>query len=103
MNEPNNSLIETLKNRLKTVKHPAIDHTLSDLGILKIKDINFEEKNVSIALAFPFPTIPIADQLIKSVCDIIKENEFTCNVETTVMNPQEKQRFLQMEQTAWTG
>jgi metal-sulfur cluster biosynthetic enzyme len=103
MNESTISRIEQLKNKLKTVKHPAIDHTLSDLGILKIKDTIFEEKNVSITMAFPFQNIPIADQLIKSVCDIVKESEFKCNVKTTVMKPQEKQRFLQMEKTAWTG
>jgi len=47
------------------VKHPAIDRTLTELGILK--DITVEGDTVFVTLAFPFPGIPIRELLVESV------------------------------------
>jgi len=89
----------TLIRKIKTIKHPTINHILFNLGILK--NIESKDGTIEITMAFPFPNIPIADQLIASVCNPIKEKGFDFTVETTVMNPDEGQRFLQMEQQAW--
>jgi len=101
MSEITPEIQQQLEKKIKAVKHPSINHTLFDLGILKT--ITFSENMVNVIFAFPFPNIPIADQLINSICDPIKESGLTCTVETTIMGPEEKQQFLQMEQSAWTG
>jgi len=88
-----------LLNRIKTVKHPAINHTLFDLGILK--SIEFNGNTAKIIMAFPFKRIPIADQLINSICILLKEKGFNCDVETTTMTVEEQQQFLEMEKAAW--
>lgn len=101
MNNSDTSAHEELMEKVKSVKHPAINHTLFDLGILK--SINLSADTAQITMAFPFPNIPIAEQLINSICSPIKEEGITCTVETTVMTPEERQRFLGMEKAAWIG
>ena len=54
---------EHVKKILEKVKHPEIDANLIELGM--IKDIKVEENKAKIALAFPFPGIPIRDMLIE--------------------------------------
>ena len=56
---------KSIRNMLKEVKHPAIDRSLLDLGV--IKEIAVKEGKVLITMALPFPNIPIIDQLIGSI------------------------------------
>jgi len=56
---------ENIRKAIAGIKHPAIDHTLLDLRI--IKDINIENDKAKIVLTFPFPNIPIRDYLINSL------------------------------------
>ena len=92
---------EDIIEEINKIKHPAIDLSLKELGILK--NVSLKEDTFFITLAFPFANIPIADELINSVCKPVKEMEFKCSVETTIMNEQEKQDFLRKEGAAWTG
>ncbi len=96
--EKNKEEIIRLVNK---VKHPAVDMTLKDLGMLK--DISFKEDTFFILLSFPFPNIPIKDQLTESVCEPVKKSDFKCIVETVIMSEEEKQDFLQKEGQAWKG
>ena len=92
------------ENVIKTVneiKHPAIDLTLKELGILK--DVSFKEDTFFVLIALPFANIPIKDQLIESVCKPVKQLNFKCSVETKIMNEEEKQDFLKKEGQAWKG
>lgn len=81
------------------VMHPAIDRNLVDLGI--VKDIEVENDNATIIFAFPFPNIPIADQLISSVQFPLEKLGLKVEYEITTMNQQEVQAFMAMEQAAW--
>ncbi len=90
---------EAVRNALTQVKHPAIDRTLMELGILK--DIAVEDGKVTITLAFPFPGIPIADLLVNSVREPVEKLGANVEVKTTVMTAEELQAFLAMEQEAW--
>lgn len=92
---------EDVVDEINKIKHPAIDLTLKELGILK--EITFKEDTFFITLSFPFANIPIKDQLIESVCKPVKEMDFKCSVGTMIMNEQEKQDFLRKERSAWTG
>jgi len=92
---------EDVQNALAKVRHPEIDRTLLDLGM--IKEISVEENKVTIIMAFPFPNVPIADYLISSVKDPIEKLGAEVDVKTTVMSQEELERFFAMEQEYWKG
>lgn len=92
---------QNLRQVLSKVKHPAIDHTLIELGILK--SITIKNGKAELVLAFPFLGIPIKDILINSVQEPIEKMGIEVEVKTTVMNQKELQKFLTMEQEAWKG
>ena len=83
------------------VKHPAIDLSLAELGI--VKEIAVAGNKVDITMAFPFAGIPIEAQLINSVRAPVENLGAEVEVKTTLMNPEEVQKFLALEQQAWKG
>ena len=87
---------EKVCRAVEQVKHPAIDRTLVDLGILK--DITVNGRNVTITMVFPFAGIPIEDQLVASVRAPIEKLGVKVEVEITVMSEKERRAFLTMEQ-----
>ncbi len=56
-----------------------------------------------VTVAFPFPNVPIADHLINSVKTELDGLGVVSAVKTTVMTPEEVQRFLAMEKEHWKG
>jgi ATP-binding protein involved in chromosome partitioning len=92
---------QDVRKVLALVKHPMIDRSLLDLGI--IKEIRVESDKIEITLAFPFPNIPIEDHLIDSVREPITKLGAEVELRLTVMNQEELQKFLAMEQEAWKG
>lgn len=94
-------LEQEVRQTRSKIKHPAIDRTLIDLGILK--DIIIRNDKIEIILAFPFPNIPIKDHLINSVREPIEKLGVEVEIKATVMNQEKLQRFLAMEQDAWKG
>ncbi|MEA2103593.1 MAG: metal-sulfur cluster biosynthetic enzyme [Candidatus Cloacimonadota bacterium] len=89
------------KEIIEGVKHPAIDHTLYDLGI--IKSYNIKENVAQIIMALPALNIPIVDMLIQSFEQPLSEFNYEVNVEKVVMTQKEVQKFFAMEQSAWKG
>ena len=90
---------EAIKNALKEVKHPAIDSTLFDLGI--IKDIKIKDRKVIITLAFPFENIPIKENLISSVKKPLDKLGIGTEIKITTMDNKEVKKFLAAEQSYW--
>ncbi|MDP8214750.1 MAG: iron-sulfur cluster assembly protein [Candidatus Euphemobacter frigidus] len=90
-----------VRKALDQVKHPAIDLTLVELGI--VKEVSVIGNSVTITLAFPSAGIPIENRLINSVREPVEELGGEVEVKTTLMNPEEVQKFLAMEQEAWKG
>ena len=86
---------------LSKVMHPAIDHSLLDLGI--VKNVKLMDETVGLEFCFPFPNIPIADQLINSIEQPIQNLGLLCVYKETIMNEQEKARFIKMETQSWKG
>ncbi len=86
---------------IREVRHPAIDHTLLDLGI--IKNVSTDGDTVYITFAFPFPNIPIVDTLIRRVSGPLEALGARAVFDMVLMTEEEKARFLRMEQEAWTG
>ncbi len=92
---------DKIRNIIKNIKHAAIDRTLADLGI--IKDITIEGEKVSVTLAFPFAKIPIKEYIIMSVKAPLEKLGVKVKIETTVMNKEETQKFLETEAMYWKG
>lgn len=86
-------------NLLAKVKHPAINRTLRELGI--IKDISIKDNKVLITMALPFPNIPIIGQLVSSIKEPIEKLGVEVEVKQTVMNQEGLQAFLKMEEDGW--
>jgi len=86
---------------LDEVKHPAINRTLRELGI--IKGLSIKDNKVLITMALPFPNIPIIDQLVSSIKEPIEKLGVEVQVKQTIMNQKELQAFLKMEVDGWTG
>lgn len=83
------------------VMHPAIDLSLTELGI--VKDIDTEENEVDVLFAFPFAGIPIADKLINSIGDVVKAHDAEFKYEVVVMTDAERAEFMKLEQANWKG
>jgi len=92
-------LEKDVRKVLEQIKHPAINSTLIDLGI--IKEISTKENKVTIIIAFPFPNIPIGDYFVNSVREAIEKLGAKAEIKITIMNQEEQKRFLAMEQENW--
>jgi len=77
-------------------KHPLIDCTLYELGIICKPEI-FGEKTVIVTFVFPFQNIPIKDKLIAAVEKTSSEFGYKLEYVVRYMNDQEKQHFLALE------
>lgn len=92
---------EKVLDAISQVMHPAINLSLSQLGI--VKNVNAAENKVDVLFAFPFPNIPIAEQLIGSIARVVTAEGLEFSYEIVIMTEEEKQRFLQLEASAWKG
>ena len=89
------------RKAIAEVKHPAIDCTLVELGI--VKDIKVKNDKVVVTIAFPVPNIPIRDMIVNSVREPIAKLGAECEIKETIMNQQEREAFLDKEQKNWKG
>ncbi len=92
---------EQLTDTISVIKHPAIDLSLQELGI--VKEVKIEENKVTVIFAFPFPDIPIGDQLINSIGNPVKNLGYNFDSKIVIMTEAEKQKFLELEASAWKG
>ena len=97
----NNFSEEYIRKEVANVKHPMINCSLVELGI--VKNIEIKKETVIITMAFPFLNIPIADYLVEIVKESIEEIEAPVEIETVVMNKEELQKFLVLEKENWKG
>jgi len=84
---------------LADIKHPFIDCSLIELGI--VKNITVNDSNVIVNFALPFPNIPIKDNLITSIKKALEELGAKLEVKITTMTQEERQRFLDLEKENW--
>ncbi len=88
---------------IEEVQHPAINASLTTLGILQNVDIIPEENKVTATFAWPFEGIPIRDMLINSVSQSLKNLNITFEFDEKIMSEGERQKFLQIEKANWKG
>ena len=83
------------------VRHPEIDHTLVELGM--IKDIAMEADRVILTMAVPFLGIPIKDYLVHSLQEAVTKLGVEIEVKVTEMNQEERHAFMAMARAGWIG
>jgi len=75
---------EEIRRAVAKVRHPEIDHTLVELGM--IKDIAVRDDKVILTMALPFLGIPIKDYFVDSVQEAVTKLGVEIEVELTEMN-----------------
>jgi len=95
----NNFSEEYIRGEVANVKHPTINCSLVELGI--VENIEIKTGKVIITMAFPFPNIPIEDYLVDNVRESIEEIDSAIEIETVVMSKEELQKFLALEKENW--
>ena len=84
--------IEKIKKTLKKTKHPEFDKNLIELGM--IRDIEIRKNKIIVVLVLPFLHVPIREQLLKIIKEIIKENfDIVPLIKIKEMNQKEKKKF----------
>lgn len=91
-----NPVIEAISK----VMHPAINCSLTELGILQDVEI-YGENTVIATFVFPFQKIPIKEKLIGSVEQAAKKIGYNLEYIVRYMNENEKKRFLELETKNW--
>ncbi len=85
---------------ISKVMHPAINCSLTELGI--VKDLEIYDENIVIAtFVFPFQKIPIKEKLIGSVENTVKNLGYNLEYIVRYMNEEEKKHFLELEKSNW--
>ncbi|RLE13194.1 metal-sulfur cluster biosynthetic enzyme [Candidatus Aerophobetes bacterium] len=94
---------EDIYRELSKIKHPEIDRTLVDLGM--IRDVSLKENKAIVTLALPFLGIPpiIRDYLVNSLQEKINELGKEFEVKIVEMTEKERQRFFTLGQEGWKG
>jgi len=90
-----------IKKILGGIKHPAIDETLENLGM--IKGVEIKRNKVSLVLALPFENVPIKEDLIGLIKKTLADKGFVPLIKTAVMDKKELEKFLAAEQVHWRG
>ena len=93
--------IEKIVIDIAGVMHPAIDLSITDLGI--VRDIDPSDNRVDVLFAFPFANIPIADKLVNSIKEVVFRHGAEFHHEIVVMNEAERAEFMRLEASAWKG
>ena len=61
------------------------------------------DNEIVLVFAFPFPNIPIADQLINSVKTAVEPLGLNLQHSIRTMDEEEKAMFMQLETQGWKG
>lgn len=93
---------QDIRKAIAEVKHPAIDCTLVELGIVKDIKVNGGDK-VVVTIAFPVPNVPIRDMIISNVKEPLAKLGAECRIKETIMTFKEREMFLDKEQKNWKG
>jgi len=88
-----------LAQKITKVEHPYIKYSLTELGI--VTDIDLEDNLVTLEFAWPFPEIPIRDELVNAVEKVVADLGFELKYTERVMTNMERNDFLALEKQGW--
>jgi len=94
--------MEKLQEAVATVRHPEINNSLVELGM--IDDLAITDKGkVTFALLVPMLAIPIRDMLINMVAEAIADVDPDVDIEVSVreMTDEQKMAFFDLSKKNW--
>ena len=86
-----------LENTLKEIRHPAIDASLEELGMLKV--VKKKGRKLHLKVLFPFPGVPIREMILEEISSALKSEGY--ELEKDIMGEKEREKFLKMETERW--
>jgi metal-sulfur cluster biosynthetic enzyme len=92
---------EEVVNVLSKVEHPSISYSLMKLGI--VTDVELVDNKATIFFAFPFPDIPIGEDLVNSMAEPVEALGLIFDYDIRIMTDYERRTFLKLETEAWKG
>jgi len=92
---------EDIRRAVAKVRHPEIDNTLVELGM--IKDITSTDDKVILTMALPFLHIPIKEHLVHSVQEPVRKLGVEIEVKLVEMSQEERETFISMARKGWIG
>ena len=90
--------MEETKEILSKVKHPEINSSLVELGM--IGEIKEESNKISVELKLPFKEIPIREILENLIKEALKDKG-KVEVFVSLMSDEEKMKFLELARRNW--
>ncbi len=96
--------LQALHNEIIKIKHPVIDQTLVELGI--IKKVRIAQNLAIVFLAFPFlgisiDELPVRNQVIKQIRQVIMRFGFDVKIIVKEMSNDDLRNFLLKERETW--
>ena len=94
--------VEKLNQAVAQVRHPEINNTLMELGMIQDLSVNDEGK-VHFTLLVPMIGVPIRDMLINMVAEAIASVDPDADIEVAVkeMDDQQKAHFFDLSRKNW--
>jgi ATP-binding protein involved in chromosome partitioning len=89
--------MENIKMLLNKIKHPEINNTLIELGMLG--NIEKKGKKIIVELKIPMLEIPIRELLTNLIKDSLKD--FEVDTEFSVMDDEERTNFFRLANQNW--
>ena len=89
--------MEKIRDLLNKLKHPEINNSLVELGM--IGEIKKDGKKVIVELKLPMLDIPIKEILINSIKSELKD--FEVDVTISLMSDAERTKFLELAHKNW--
>ena len=90
---------EEVINVLSKVEHPSISYSLMKLGI--VTDVELVDNKATVFFAFPFPNIPIGEELLNSMAEPVDALGLDFDYDIRIMTDDERRTFLKLETEAW--
>jgi len=94
---------DAVRRAIGEIRHPEINSTLAELGM--IRDVKIGRKSVNVTLALPFMGIPksIKEILITRLRNKIEDLGLEIEVDLTQMTQGERRNFFNLESEKWEG
>ena len=86
---------------ISKTRHPEIDYSPVDLGM--INEVHVNHETVRVVLNLPFPEVPIKGHLVQIVKDAIAGKDEAAEVEVSfaTMNEAERKEFRKKARDKW--
>ena len=92
---------EEIKDNLAALRHPEIDATLEELGM--IQDVKKEQGKIRLTLKLPFLYVPIRGMLEEMIEGVLKPGGTEYEIEVAEMDEAERNNFMRVSQSRWIG